>query len=198
MKKIYITNSMSIYVFKNVYEPSDDTWLLMELVEPRKINGKVVVDTCSGTGILGIYSWIIGRPRKIVFIDISEQAIANIMFNIKHLNLCDYLILRCDLLRCLNEHSVDVVLANPPYLPGIGKDLDLYGGVHGYEIILDLIIEANRVLRNRGSLFLVYSSLSNEDIIIDYLHKYGFKVYRKKSKHFSFEDIIAIEAIKEN
>ena len=198
MKKIYITSNTFVYVFKDVYEPSDDTWLLMELIEPHKVNGKMVVDTCSGTGILGIYSWIIGKPKKIVFIDISEQAIANIVFNIKRLNLNDYLILRCDLLRCLNEHSVDVVLANPPYLPGIGKDLDLYGGIHGYEVILDLIMEASRVLRDRGSLFLVYSSLSNEDIIMDYLHKYKFKVFRKKSKHFFFEDIIAIEAIKEN
>jgi len=189
---------MYIYVFKNVYEPSDDTWLLMELIEPSKKNGKIVVDTCSGTGILGIYSWIIGRPRKIIFIDISNQAIANIAFNIVHLNLRNHLILRCDLLKCLNEYSVDVVLANPPYQPGIGKDLDLYGGVHGYETILNLIIEANRVLRNGGSLFLVYSSLSNEDIIMDYLHKYGFKVNKKKTKHFFFEDIIAIEAIKEN
>lgn len=198
MKKIYITDDVFIYVFDNIYEPCDDTWLLIDLIEPSRLYGKVVVDTCSGSGILGIYSWIAGKPRKIVFIDISRRAIDNIIFNTRHLNLRNYLVLRCDLLRCLNDNCVDIVLANPPYLPGRDKDLNLYGGVHGYETICKLIIEAKRVLKDKGSLFLVYSSLSNEDIILDYLSRYGFKIYRKKSRHFFFEDIIAIEAVKES
>lgn len=198
MKRVFITSDKYIYVFNGVYEPSDDTWLLMDLIDPETIDGKVVVDVCSGSGILGLYAWITGDPEKIVFIDICKDAIQNINYNIRHLGLVgNYLVLGCNLLDCLRDNSVGVVIANPPYLPGYREEyIDLYGGPRGYEVIVELIKGASRVLRGDGRLYIVFSTLSSEEVIMDYLSRYGFKVFRRITRHFFFEDIIAIEAVK--
>lgn len=93
-------------------------------------------------------------------------------------------------------NNFELVVANPPYLPGepVNEyESSLLTGVFGYETIVSFIEAASRVLRGNGLLYLVYSSLSNVDIIESVLNKY-FRVINKFSKKFFLEDIVIVEA----
>ncbi|MCD6300998.1 MAG: methyltransferase [Staphylothermus sp.] len=190
-----------MYVFTNVYEPSDDTWLLLESLE--KLNGRkysVCLDLGSGTGIVGIFLLKSNICERVFFVDINEYALENTAYNIAYNNLWSRgIVIGNDSGECFKEHIFDLVVSNPPYLPGVPKDLydkALLSGPKGFETITNFIDSVSKIIKRGGLFFLVYSSLSNPSVIEEYLSMKGFSIINKSSKHFFFEDIIVAEAVK--
>ena len=182
-------------VLKDVYEPSDDTWLASKLLDYYRGSGlfkklDVCVDMGSGTGFLGLYSLVKGICGRVVFIDINEKALANTSLNLALNNLVGRgLVL--DSSTGLRDSIAGLVVANPPYLPGNPlDDLDkaFYTGPEGYEVVVEFIHEACRLLRVGGFLVLTYSSLSNTRVIEEEIAK-CFKINRVESKRFFFEEL---------
>ncbi len=188
-------------MFINVYEPGDDTWLLISSLE--KLRGKkyrVCLDLGSGTGIVGIFLLKNNICERVFFIDINEYALENTLYNLTYNNLLGRGITINNYGgNCFRENMFDLVVSNPPYLPGVPKDSydkALLSGPSGFETIIDFIDSVSKVIKPSGLFFLVYSSLSNPRIIEEYLSMKGFSIINKFSKHFFFEDIIVVEAIK--
>ncbi len=195
--KLYVTSDLWIYGVNGVYVPAEDTWLLLDLVSSSSMEGEVVVDTCAGTGVVGLYILKYLKPAKVIFIDIDTRAVENIMLNVGCVvRTCKAVVLQCSFLSCLPPGKMDVVVANPPYLPGYEEYRDLVSGPRGYEAIVGIVEEAREVLKPGGRLYLVYSSLSKPSLVEEYLAMRGFVVSRKRIKHYFFEDIIAVEAVK--
>ncbi len=99
----------------------------------------------------------------------------------------------------LLEDFFDIVLANPPYLPGTPQDIydyALLAGPYGYEAVLDFIDNAYRLLHVDGILLIVFSSLSGEEKVFEFLTRKCFRIRKVIRKHFFFEDIIGVEAVK--
>lgn len=200
MKRLPLVNDLSIAVFDGVYEPSNDTWLLIKLLNPSLLRDSTIVDTCTGSGVLGIYAHLIGRPRRVILIDLSKDAVENAKYNVDSLKLYSAIVLQCNTTECINSSSVDIVISNPPYLPHNGFPLDesVIGGASGYEVILSIISDALRVLRSGGLIYIVFSSLSNPEKVFSELLAKGFKVLKIEKESFFYEELIAVEAVKEN
>jgi len=189
-------------VFESVYEPSDDTWLLINFVEKRLKDR--VLDACldlgCGTGVIGLFLLSRGFCRVVVFSDIAESAVENTRYNIL-LNSLGFraMIVASDVFGdALREESFDLIASNPPYLPGVPREsyeLALLGGLKGYETILEFIEIAERILRRRGLLYIVYSSLSKPEVVEDRLSE-SFEIKARDSKAFFYETIYVVEAEK--
>lgn len=188
-----------VYYVGRVYRPSDDTWLLLDVLHERGPKGDLCIDLGAGSGILGIYALLNGFCKRVVFVDVMEDAVesarlntvANKVHHVSVVALSDGVVGA--------DESVDIVIANPPYLPAQDPsriDVTVEGGVEGYETVLNFIDFAREVLRRGGVLYLVYSSLSRPEVILAYLEDRGMRVSYSKYKRFFYETIYAVECVK--
>jgi len=186
-------HGIKLCVNEQVYEPAEDTELVLHMINVN-INEKVI-DIGSGTGILGIYA--IKRGARVVFIDINPYAVEATLCSLR-LNGIDsikYDIVNCDLLTCLRSFEFDTIMFNPPYLPFEEYDkwigYSWSGGKDGSEVILRFLKMA---IAKR--IYLVFSSLSNENLILSSIENKGYSVLQKYEKVFGYERIVALELIK--
>jgi release factor glutamine methyltransferase len=183
-----------------VYEPAEDTFLLLKLID--RIGGEfsLGLDMGCGTGIAGLYALYKGYVRRVVFTDINPYAVNNTVYNLMLNRFEDRgIVIYTDRSNPLREDMFDIVFSNPPYLPGKPRDIydeSLVAGVKGYKKIIMFIDEAFRVLRRGGYLLLIFSSLSHENIVFKYLIGKGFRVVDFLREHYFFEDIIGVGAVK--
>jgi len=190
-----------VLIFENVYEPSDDTWLLLELLSGEKGNRyDLCMDLGCGSGILGLYLLKNNICSRVVFIDKNPFATLNTMVNLIVNNVLHRgLIVRGDEAgEFLQEEIFDLVVANPPYLPGEARDfLDeaLISGVEGYETVNIFIQYAYKALKMNGKLYIVYSTLSKPEVVESLLNKY-FNIYILRTRSFFYETIIGVGACK--
>lgn len=203
--KSFVFNGLKILIHDKVYEPSDDTWLLIDLVE-EVLSKKGVLNSCidlgCGTGILGLYVLSKGYCRKVLFIDVNPYATMNSFINIV-INRFNHrgLVLTSD--HHCSVEKTDVVLANPPYLPrdeysftSVYEEYSVAGGLEGFETVMRFIDFASETLVDGGLLLITYSSLTKPNIVEEYIARKGFKIFAKKINRFFFEEIVAIGAVK--
>uniref|UniRef100_A0A7C4D6C1 Methyltransferase n=1 Tax=Staphylothermus marinus TaxID=2280 RepID=A0A7C4D6C1_STAMA len=190
-------------MYENVYEPSEDTWFLLDIIEKRLVGGKQrfvnCIDLGCGTGVLGLYLLVNNICERVFFIDSSFVALENTFENILLNNVLNKSILiNTDVADLKLINVFDLVVANPPYLPGKPSDLydtALLTGINGFETIVSFIETSYRLLRKHGLLYLVYSSLSRINVVENTLNK-KFKVINKFSKKFFLEELYVIEALR--
>jgi release factor glutamine methyltransferase len=180
-------NGIKLCINDEVYEPAEDTELLLSIVKIKK--GEKVVEIGSGSGILSIISAKMGG--KVYSIDINPFASLATLCSSK-LNNLDIDVINCDMLTCLRNITFDVGIFNPPYLPFEEYDdwikYSWSGGKSGSEVLVNFI---NTISARR--LYILYSSLSNEDEILEAIRKRKMIINRKIEKTFGFERLIALE-----
>ena len=109
------------YLFEvdpRVLIPRPETELLCEWgVEILKEGtGQNVLDLCCGSGCLGI-SMKLKCPEASVYLsDISDDALYIARSNASRLG-ADVRLIRSDLFSSLSNHSFDLIISNPPYIP---------------------------------------------------------------------------------
>lgn len=137
--------------FKDVYEPAEDSFLLLDALEKDlhslRAGTKIFVECGSGSGVI---ITALSKAVKGIFFatDINPKACtttlkcarSNFVDNIQVVNT-KYL----DGLMDRLEHSVDVVIFNPPYVPTDEppiNDIDRSwaGGVNGREVIDEFLL----------------------------------------------------------
>ena len=172
----YITGHQEFYgrdfrVTSDVLIPRPETEHLVEAAIARIQPGDLVVDVGTGSGAIAI-SLALETAARVFATDISTAALCVAQSNARKLS-AQVGFLACDLVDALRDHSVDVLVSNPPYVPktdepGLQREVRdyeppvaLYGGPTGLEIYKRLIADATRVLRPSGWLLLElgYNSL---------------------------------------
>ncbi|MFP4391541.1 MAG: peptide chain release factor N(5)-glutamine methyltransferase [Desulfohalobiaceae bacterium] len=145
---------LDFFVNKGVLIPRPETELILDLVQDFLDPAQELffADVGTGSGALGITFLTLFPRTKGLLLDISSTALEVARQNAsKHQMLCRCLLAREDLGSALKPGSLDLVLANPPYLSSsdmavlsreikdFEPELALWGGFQGQEMALDLV-----------------------------------------------------------
>jgi release factor glutamine methyltransferase len=186
---------------KDVYEPSEDTFLLADSFQVKETD--TVLDMGTGCGIIGIL--IAKKVKDVVAIDINRQAVRCSRTNAKLNEVSEKIsFLTADLFQSIKvSEQFDLIVFNAPYLPSEKEEQELWierawaGGPSGRQVIDKFLNDAPNYLKNDGRILLVQSTLSNVSKTLRKLEKAGLKVEVMAEKKEAFETIVVIKAIQQ-
>ncbi|MBI5398842.1 methyltransferase [Candidatus Woesearchaeota archaeon] len=180
-----------------IYEPSDDTYLLLEQVKRRACGAVLEIGT--GSGILSEAAAQKEEVRAVIAADIDKNSISNC----KRRSVSKKIQWKVsDLFSAVTERF-DTIIFNPPYLPYDRREDEetrrvTTGGVHGHELIERFLNEVNNHLRRDGIILLLFSSLTGKEKVNEILHNNLLDYEEIASKKIPFETLYVYEISKNN
>lgn len=147
------------------YEPDEDTYTLIDVLEKEDLRDKMVVDLGTSTGI------ITSKLR-------SKNTVISIDLNIRALdNHSGGNLVRGDLMFCIEQKAVDVVIFNPPYVPD--TDDPIIGGGPFGRMIIDRFV--NTVTTK--ALYLLVIEANKPKEVVELLGERGYRteILRKRT-----------------
>jgi release factor glutamine methyltransferase len=185
-----------IKVLSQVYEPSEDSFLLAETALSEIKGSESVLEVGCGSGII---STVIQSNTKarVVGIDINPYAAA-----CTKINGVDSII--GNLLSCI-KGKFDVIIFNPPYLPTekearttdwINTAID--GGSNGRETINIFLEEAGNRLVDNGRILMVISSLTGIEEVKSRMESLNYEVVETMQERFMFEKLAVIKGTRKS
>ena len=185
----YITKTQEFYgrsfhVTPDVLIPRPETEHVIEAA--LAIGGKRLLDVGCGSGAIAI-TLQLETGAEVIGTDVSLAALRIAAENATHLG-ARVVLINCDLDSAVAEHSIDVLVSNPPYVPsaelaGLSREvrdhephIALTSGPTGFEIYERLISGARRVLVPGGHLVLELGYNSSDRVLA--LLDGGFKDIR--------------------
>jgi len=194
---------VTIILCNNVYEPAEDTELILEVVQQYNVDGKEILEIGAGTGIISLI--LAKKGANVTAVDISEDAVKCVELN-KEVNNLEIEVLKGHLFNPVPKKQFDMVIFNPPYLPEEEMDyllekqykLALIGGEEGCELILEFLDKLPTYLKDDGIALIVVSSLSNLERIDKKITEIRMHSEIKRQKRFFFETLYVYELKKIN
>jgi release factor glutamine methyltransferase len=177
---------------QQVYEPSEDSFLLAETALSEIKDSEKVIEVGCGSGII---SAVIKANKKvsIIGVDINPFAVECSKKN-------GVEVIMGDLLTCI-KGKFDTIVFNPPYLPTCEKERTndwlgtaLDGGENGRMIIYRFIRDAGKRLAENGKILMVVSSLTGIEEIKSEFYSLGYEVRDGSQERISFEQITVLIA----
>jgi release factor glutamine methyltransferase len=180
----YITHKQEFYgrdfyVDQNVLIPRPETEHLVEtaLQQIHKHNPARILDVGTGSGAIAI-SVALEANRTVHASDISLAALQVATRNRKAAPVYFF---QTDLLESVAPHSIDLLLSNPPYVPGADAanmqtevrdwepHIALFACDDGFEIYQNLITQAERTVRPKGRIIMEmgYRSLERVQAMLE-------------------------------
>ena len=161
------SGGLSIDVFKDVYPPGEDTFLIADNISPGPETRFLEVGL--GTGLIGIFAAKMGAD--VFGTDINPCAVSNSRHNAEK-NHVAVEFHCCDLFSAIGG-KFDMIVFNPPYLPAAELEKDeqmfsrwereaLFGGKDGIEVIMRFLERSQRYLKKEGVIYLISSSLGDQ------------------------------------
>jgi release factor glutamine methyltransferase len=192
-----VRDLFQIDVFEKVYPPSEDTYLLLDVVDFKSDDSVLDVGCGAGLGTVLASS----KVKHVVGIDISLEAVRNTMNNVRKNNREDNVeVFQSNLLSAISKKSrFSLIMFNPPYLPADESETTMdhtdIGGQQGSELTQAFIKQASQHLMNNGRLFLVVSTLANTNAVVRTLKDAGFHTKCVAEKSLFFEKIQVLRGI---
>lgn len=180
-------NNEELYIQQNqkVYVSEYSTFLASHI--PSKLDGKIVCDYGSGTGVIAIIcskknaSKIICIEKEDEFIKILEK---NISLNHLHNKP---IIQRNNMELLVYNIKYDYIFCNPASLPNIAGDNPFYrGGEYGLDMITEVINFAGSHLNKDGHLYILVSSILPYSCILSRVRqlKMNYNIIKRKKIRF--------------
>jgi release factor glutamine methyltransferase len=167
----------------NVYDPSDDTWLLIEALDVRQ--GDRFLEVGCGAGLVAIAAARFGA--RVTAIDRNPHALRLARDNARR-NQVSIRLAQTDLLRGVRPEKFETIAFNPPYLPTheherlpgeINRAFD--GGPTGRDVTIDFVAQLAPAPPER---VLLVASTLQDTIALEKAfqhHRFDFGVRRQKS-----------------
>lgn len=155
-------------VFPGVFRPRSDTWLLAAAA-CRERGGRIL-ELCAGPGFAGIRA-ALATHGSLTTVDVSRRAVWNVRLNAR-LNGVRVDARRGDLFAAVPGERFDLIIANPPYVPGPapparGDARAWDAGGDGRAILDRICAEAPAHLLPGGTLLVVHSEVCGEQTTLD-------------------------------
>lgn len=171
-----------------VYEPSDDTFLLARVVEEEVRPGDKFLEVGCGTGLVSIAA---GRKgAEVTCTDANPHAVRLAWQNARQ-NGFGVHALETDLMQDV-PGPFDVVAFNPPYLPTTDEDrvagplnLAFDGGESGNDVVLRFVDQLEAAPWTPRCVLVIHSSLSDPGPLISRMEAMGYAAdVAAEEKHF--------------
>ena len=183
-----------IKVFPEVYEPSEDSFLLAEAALTEIRGTERILEIGCGSGIISAV--LKANTDATVFgIDINPHAAKCSRDN-------GIEVVRGDLLGCI-KGKFDIIIFNPPYIPTPDEErMDdwlntaLDGGYDGRKIIFRFLDDAAEHLVENGRILLLISSLTGIEEVKSKLRSLDYTVKDSIQERYMFEELLVIVATK--
>jgi len=158
---------LSFAVSPSTLIPRPETELLVEVAldRMRQLPAPVMADACTGTGCVAVACAVHETRARVVASDVCPSAARLARQNAAHHGVARRVCVVCaDLLSAVRASSVDLIAANPPYIPsgdlgGLAPEVRdheprtaLDGGPDGLAVLRALASDALRALRLGGTL----------------------------------------------
>lgn len=186
--------NISLNIIENVYEPSEDSFLLADVALSEIKGSELILEVGCGSGII---SAVIKANTKasVIGIDINPYAAKCTREN-------GVEVIRGDLLSCI-KGRFDLIIFNPPYLPTKEHEREygwlnaaLDGGCDGRKVIFRFLEDAGRCLTRGGKILMLVSSLSGIDEIRSRMFSLGYAVEDNRHENYMFEQLVVLTALK--
>jgi len=176
--------------YPDVYEPAEDTFLLLDSLEEDKdflkdMKPKISLEIGGGSGVVTCFlATILGPSTTYICTDRNPKAVSCILETAK-VNKHTVEAVETDLFSGLEERltgNVDVLMFNPPYVVTPDHEIDSSnvastwaGGARGRLVMDRLFPHVSTLLSNKGVFYLVVIKENDPDEIIAlFKREYGF------------------------
>jgi release factor glutamine methyltransferase len=173
---------MRLIRLPGVHRPISDTWMLAaQMREEIRAGRRRVLDVCTGTGALAVAAAREGAHAAAI--DVSRRAAACVRLNAA-LNGAhgDVEALRGDLFAPVRGRRFDLIVTNPPYVPGRSERLPergieraWYAGTDGRVLVDRICADAPEHLEPGGAILIVHSSVNDEQETVRRLSAAGLR-----------------------
>ena len=170
----------------HVYQPAEDSALLAKAAIDDMTAPNRVLEVGTGSG------WVAERA--------ANETDARVVGSDLNPHACQQArdrgieAVRADLVAPFAAESFDAVLFNPPYLPtdpdnewGDWMEHALSGGTDGRRLIVPFLDDVGRVLTPEGVVYLLVSSLTGYEIVVDLAEDAGFETEEVAQESYPFE-----------
>lgn len=178
--------------FPNVYEPLEDTFLLIDALETdlailKNLNPEIIVEIGSGSGVVINFlakNLVLSNPLCIATDINADACLATRKCAV--LNSNDIQVVNCEFVGPLKDrlaNRVDILIFNPPYVVTEKDELGSKsipaawaGGLNGREVMDKLFPMLDSLLSPNGIFYLVCIKPNNIDDIEKTLENLGFRM----------------------
>ena len=182
-----------IHLLPHVYEPAEDSFLLVDALIDNIKDGDRVLELGCGSGIVSMFAQ--NRASLVVATDLNPHAVlcaSNNGINAVRTDLFDGI-----------KGQFDLIVFNPPYLPTSDEErlsgwdsLIMEGGKNGRQTIKRFIYGLGDSLSPKGRVLLLVSSLTGiKEVCLIMNNADLFVEPISRSKHF-FEQLVVLKGTK--
>lgn len=189
------TSHITFDDYKHVYEPAEDTFLLIDVIESelphiRNRNASVCLEIGTGSGIVITALSKSLQSSVVCFgVDINEYA-CRVSKQTATKNSTNVEIIKSDLLGAFKRKSIDILLFNPPYVVTENEEIhsrdsgvefndniikSWAGGLNGRQIMDKVFVDLDNVLAVDGVAYVLVIKDNKPDEIITDLVRLKFK-----------------------
>ncbi|WP_435358314.1 HemK2/MTQ2 family protein methyltransferase [Haloarchaeobius sp. DFWS5] len=188
-----------------VYQPAEDSHLLAETAvadlaacSDESASGGLALEVGTGSGYVA-EQVAAETDCDVVASDLNPHACRQARERSTH----GVSVVRADLVSPFADGVFDAVLFNPPYLPedaAAARDdwmeVALTGGEDGRAVVDPFLDSVGRVLSSDGAVYLLVSSLTGVDEVVDRAAENGFSAVALRDESFPFETLTVLKLVR--
>jgi release factor glutamine methyltransferase len=174
-----MARSVRIITLPGVFQPHSDARLLAAAMRERGLAvGARVLEVFAGSGAIAVAAAREGAC-EVTVVDVSRRALLSAWINARR-NGAHLRIRRGDLFAPVAGERFDLILANPPYVPGPppparGRARATDAGADGRALLDRICADAAQHLTPGGALLVVHSEVCGEGATLDALTRTGLE-----------------------